>query len=122
MADGYDLDGDGVLDQPFAAGSPLAELARTREGLRVFLGSPAARVLDWAERTFPVFRLDQAEDACPAARPPQVGVIDSLPPAGLVAGVGTQYAAALGSIAAGLGLLVLPVWRRRAGLSQGRTR
>ncbi|MGZ8399395.1 MAG: nitrous oxide reductase family maturation protein NosD [Gemmatimonadales bacterium] len=122
MADGYDLDGDGVLDQPFAAGSPLAELARTREALRVFLGSPAARVLDWAERSFPVFRLDQAEDACPTARPPQVGVIDSLPPAGLAAGVGTQYAAALGSIAAGLGLLVLPVWRRRTGLSQGRTR
>ena len=63
MPHGYDLDGDGVLDTPFAASSPLAELARTREGLRVFLGSPAARVLDWAERTFPVFQLDQAEDA-----------------------------------------------------------
>ena len=121
MADGYDLDGDGVLDQPFAASSPLAELARTREGLGVFLGSPAARVLDWAERTFPVFQLDQAEDTCPAARPPQVGVLASLPPAGSDAGGATQYAAALGSIAVGLGLLVAPVWRRRAGLPQGRT-
>ncbi|HXF95261.1 MAG TPA: nitrous oxide reductase family maturation protein NosD, partial [Gemmatimonadales bacterium] len=50
---GYDLDGDGVLDVPYQAGSPLAELARTREGLRLFLHSPAAGVLEWAERTFP---------------------------------------------------------------------
>jgi nitrous oxidase accessory protein len=112
MADGYDLDGDGVLDQPFAASSPLAELARTREGLRVFLGSPAVRVLDWAERTFPVFQLDQAEDACPAARPPQVGALRSLPPGPRARGT-NQYAAALGSMTAGLGLLLVPAWRRR---------
>ena len=52
---GYDLDGDGVLDEPYAASSPLVGLARSREGLRVFLGSPAARTLEWAEHTFPVF-------------------------------------------------------------------
>jgi len=119
MADGYDLDGDGVLDQPFAASSPLAELARTREGLRVFLGSPAARVLDWAERTFPVFQLDQAEDACPAARPPQVATLITLPSARPDDKGGTQYAAALGSLAAGLGLLGVPVWRRRRNHPQG---
>jgi len=119
-ADGYDLDGDGVLDEAFAASSPLAELARTREGLRVFLASPATRVLDWAERAFPVFQIDQAEDTCPAARPPQVGVLASLPPEGSDAGGATQYAAALGSIAAGLGLLVVPVWRRRRIQPEGR--
>jgi nitrous oxidase accessory protein len=120
MVGGYDLDGDGVLDEPFAASSPLAELARTREGLRVFLGSPAARMLDWAEQTFPVFQLDQAEDACPAARPPQVATLVSLPPARPDHRDGTQYAAAWGSIAAGLGLLVVPVWRRRRIHFQGR--
>jgi nitrous oxidase accessory protein len=119
-AKGYDLDGDGVLDQPFAAGSPLAELARAREGLRLFLSSPAARALDWAEQTFPVFQLDQAEDACPAAQPPPLGALVSLPPAGSDTGVVTQYATALGSVAAGLGLLVLPVWRRRKIHPQGR--
>ena len=120
MIGGYDLDGDGVLDEPFAASSPLAELARTREGLRVFLGSPAARVLDWAEETFPVFQLDQAVDACPAARPPQVATLVSLPPAGPDNGAGTQYAAALGSMAAGLAVLVAPAWRRRRIHPQGR--
>ena len=114
MARGYDLDGDGVLDEPFSASSPLAELARAREGLRLFLGSPAARALDWAEQTFPVFQLDQAEDACPVARPPAISVLISLPPASGSEGVATQYAAALGSIAAGFGLLVVPAWRRRA--------
>lgn len=120
MREGYDLDGNGVLDEPFAASSPLAELARTREGLRIFLGSPAARVLDWAERTFPVFQLDQAEDTCPAARPPRVGALALLPPAGSDAGGATQYAAALGSIATGLGLLLAPGWRRRAAFRKGR--
>lgn len=113
MVGGYDLDGDGVLDAPYAASSPLAELARSREGLRVFLASPAAQTLDWAERTFPVFQLDQAEDACPAARPPRLGILASLPPAGAHEGGATQYVAAAASIAAGLGLLVMPGrWRR----------
>ena len=113
MVGGYDLDGDGVLDAPYAASSPLAELARSREGLRVFLGSPAAQTLDWAERSFPVFQLDQAEDACPAARLPRLTILASLPPAEAQEGGGTQYAAAVASIAAGLGLLVMPGrWRR----------
>ena len=122
MVGGYDLDGDGVLDAPYPASSPLAELARSREGLRVFLGSPAARALDWAEQTFPVFQLDQAEDACPAARPPQVATLVFLPPAQPDDGGGTQYAASLGSIASGLGLLVVPAWRRRGIHRKERTR
>jgi len=108
---GYDLDGDGVLDQPYGASSPLAELARGREGLRLFLDSPAAQALDWAERTFPVFDVEQAEDACPAARPPEIGALASLP-AEAEAGTSTQYAAAAASAIAGLGLLAVPVRRR----------
>lgn len=118
-ARGYDLDGDGVLDEPFAASSPLAELARAREGLRVFLGSPAARTLEWAERTFPAFRLDQAEDACPAARPPMISVLVSLPPADANAGVAAHLAASIGSLAAGLFLLIVPA-RRPARRSERR--
>jgi nitrous oxidase accessory protein len=67
---GYDLDGDGVLDAPYQASSPAAELARDREDLRLLLESPAARVMDWAERTFPVFDVEQISDACPLARAP----------------------------------------------------
>ena len=110
--DGYDLDGDGVLDEPYAVSSPLAELARSREGLRLFLGSPAARTLDWAERTFPVFDVDRVEEGCPAARPPQLRVIAALPAAALESGAGSQYLAAAASFGAGLALLIIPNrWR-----------
>jgi nitrous oxidase accessory protein len=109
----YDLDGNGVLDQPFAAGSPLAELARAREGLRLFLGSPAARALDWAERTFPVFELDHAQDHCPAARPPRIASLASLPPREATRNGAVQYAAAIGSFGMGMGLLAWPARRRR---------
>jgi nitrous oxidase accessory protein len=66
---GFDLEGDGVLDAAYAASSPLEELAREREQLRLFTHSPAARVMDWAERTFPVFELAQIVDSCPLASP-----------------------------------------------------
>ena len=110
---GYDLDGDGVLDERYAASSPLVDLAQSREGLRLFLGSPAARSLEWAEHTFPVFDVDQAEDACPAARPSDFGMLAALPNKNEERGTGMQYAAAAGSILAGLGILLVPIRSRR---------
>ena len=80
-ATGYDLGGDGVLDRPHAASSPLAELALTREGLRLWLSSPAAKTLAWAERTFPVFAVNGATDRCPLAAPPRPVMLTRLPPA-----------------------------------------
>ncbi|MEO7986790.1 MAG: NosD domain-containing protein, partial [Gemmatimonadales bacterium] len=112
--DGYDLDGDGVLDRSYQASSPLAELARSREGLRLFLGSPAARVLDWAERTFPVFAMDQAEDACPLARAPSLPAMAALPDEGDDAGTAGQYAVGAATLLAGAGILAVPVRRREA--------
>jgi len=110
--EGYDLDGDGILDRPHQAGSPLAELARAREGLRLFLGSPAAHALHWAERTFPAFSMDQAVDACPLARAPMLGELAALPPREGEGGTKGQYAVAMASLAAGVGVLVAPVRRR----------
>ena len=55
---------------PYAASAPLTELARDREGLRLFLASPAAQVMSWAEQSFPVFEVAQVADACPLAQPP----------------------------------------------------
>ncbi len=79
--DGYDLDGDGVLDAPHDASSPLAELALNREGLRPLLDSPAARALGWAERTFPVFATAGVIDSCPLARAPRMAALADLPAA-----------------------------------------
>ena len=116
---GYDLDGDGVLDEPYAASSPLVDLARSREGLRLFLGSPAARTLEWAEHTFPIFDVDQAEDACPTARPPDFGMLAALPNRSGEGGAATQYAAAAGSLLAGVGLLLVPLRARGSSRRKG---
>ena len=117
-ADGYDLDGDGVLDAPHAASAPLAELALTRPGLRLFLASPAARALDWAERTFPVFAIAEVVDSCPLVHPPRPEMLAQLPaaPAGAAGGAAGQELAAAAMLGAGGMALVLP---RRLGRGRG---
>ncbi len=114
---GFDLDGDGVLDASHAASSPLAELALRRGGLRLFLGSPAARALTWAERTFPVFEVPQVTDSCPLASPPHAAVLARLPVAPVGAGgSGSTSQAVVGAGAMAVGLaFILASRRRRAG-------
>jgi nitrous oxidase accessory protein len=99
---GYDLGGDGVLDRPHAASSPLAELALNRAGLRLWLNSPAAKTLAWAERTFPVFAVNGATDRCPLAAPPRPVMLSRLP-AAPVTRTGNR---AVHSTVAGLTLLI----------------
>ena len=108
QADGYDLNGDGVLDVPYAAASPLAELALARQGLRLWLQSPAAHALDWAERTFPVFATDGAVDPCPLAAPPHLVTLARLPaaPAARLGGHAGQAGASVVLLACGLVALV----------------
>jgi nitrous oxidase accessory protein len=113
---GFDLNGDGLLDAAHAASSPLAELALTRSGLRLFLGSPAARALTWAERTFPVFEVSQATDSCPLAAPPLAAAQVRFPvaPAGTGGGSMGQAVVGAGAVAGGLAF-ILGSRRRRAG-------
>jgi nitrous oxidase accessory protein len=113
-AGGYDLDGDGVLDAPHAASSPIAELAQGRAGLRLFLESPAASAVGWAERSFPVFDVAGPVDSCPLAAPPEPAMLARMPvaPAGEMGGRGGQQAA--GALVAGAGLMALGVLRRKS--------
>jgi nitrous oxidase accessory protein len=112
---GFDLDGDGVLDGAHTASSPLAELALTREGLRLWLNSPAAKTLAWAERTFPVFAVNGATDRCPLAAPPGPVMLTRLPaaPATRFGNRGGQSAAAVLTLLVGLAFFI-PHRRRRA--------
>lgn len=112
--DGYDLSGDGILDTPHPASSPLAELALNREGLRLWLHSPAAGAFEWAERTFPVFAVQGATDACPLASAPRPAMLARLPAAPATHGgsSGAQGATAGLTLAIGLGALI--VGRRRS--------
>ena len=106
--DGYDLDGDGVLDAPHPASSPLAELALTHDGLRPLLDSPASRTLEWAERTFPVFAGTSAVDSCPLARAPRLASVAKLPaaPAARLGGTLAQGAASAALVVGGTVVLV----------------
>ena len=113
-SEGYDLARDGVRDAPHTASSPLAELALNREALRLWLNSPAAQALSWAERTFPVFALNAATDRCPLAAPPRPVMLTRLPPAPATrAGSRTGQAAAAGlALLAGLTALIAGKRRR----------
>jgi nitrous oxidase accessory protein len=101
--DGWDLDGDGVHDLPYGPASPLTEVSRERPALRLFLTSPAATVLGWAERTFPVFALEVVIDPCPLARSP--ADVPPVPIHAAGAGRGGALAAAASLLALGLALL-----------------
>ena len=109
---GYDLDGDGVLDTPHAPSSPLAELALNRSGLRLFLDSPAARVMDWAERAIPVFDVAGVVDSFPLAAAPRPAMLDQLSaaPARGQGGVPGQRVAAMAIALAGIAALL---WSRK---------
>lgn len=52
---GYDRDGDGRGDVPYAPRDAYEALADRRPALRVFAGSPAARAIAFAARAFPAF-------------------------------------------------------------------
>lgn len=115
--DGYDLDGDGILDTPHGASSPLADLALTHENLRPLLESPAAHALDWAERTFPVFAGAGAVDSCALAHPPQLSATRALPPAPASRLGGTAVQGAAGAVLTVGAALVLVGFRRREATS-----
>jgi nitrous oxidase accessory protein len=67
----FDLDGDGIGDRPYRVGDPFASLAALRPVLEIFVGTPAALALSWAEQAFPVFGLPRVEDPAPLVRPPE---------------------------------------------------
>lgn len=112
-AEGYDLGGDGVLDAPHQVSSPLAELALTRQPLRLWLNSPAAHALDWAERTFPVFALGGATDPYPLATPPRPVMLARLPAAPAARLGGNRGQGTTAALILALGLAGLITGRRR---------
>jgi nitrous oxidase accessory protein len=66
----FDLDGDGVGDRPYEASDPFASLAGSRPALEIFIATPAALALSWAERALPVFDLPGVTDPAPLVAPP----------------------------------------------------
>ena len=79
--EGYDLDGDGIGDDPYKIANLFAHLECSYPRLRLYLNSPAAHAVALAERGFPLLERDPQQDMKPLMRPakltfsaPQVSV------------------------------------------------
>ncbi len=66
---GYDLDGDGVGEVAHTIQNVFQVLENDTPEARFYLLSPAAEILELAEKTFPILELGQARDEAPRFRP-----------------------------------------------------
>ena len=69
---GYDIEGDGIGEEPHALTSAFEHLESQTPGFRLYLGSPAADALNAAERALPVFEVPAVLDTAPLVRAPAV--------------------------------------------------
>ena len=70
---GYDLDGDGVGDQPYKLEGIFDALEADIPELRLFLFSPLTAALELAERAFPIIKVTvTAEDRFPLMKPVKI--------------------------------------------------
>lgn len=68
---GYDLTGDQIGDVPYAI-QRVFQIMETRiPEVRFYLFSPAAKILEIAERSLPILDLGKAEDSFPVMHPIQ---------------------------------------------------
>ncbi|MCP4657860.1 MAG: hypothetical protein GY856_20830, partial [bacterium] len=66
---GYDLDGDGIGDRPYTIQNVFQVLESDYPEVRFYLLSPAAEILEVAERALPILELGRARDDAPRLRP-----------------------------------------------------
>ncbi len=70
---GYDLDGDGIGDQPYKLEGIFDHLEADIPELRLFLFSPLTAALELAEKAFPIITVTvTAEDKFPLMRPVEI--------------------------------------------------
>jgi nitrous oxidase accessory protein len=66
---GFDLDGDGIGDRPHTIQNAFQLLASDYPGVRFYLFSLVAQILDAAEKALPILNLERARDEAPRFRP-----------------------------------------------------
>lgn len=66
---GYDLDGDGIGDVPHKIQNVFQIIETEVPEVRLYLLSPAAEILEIAERTLPILGLGSEKDSLPQFRP-----------------------------------------------------
>lgn len=64
----YDINGDGVADQPFRPNSAMDQILWTQPSARLLLGSPAVQIIRWAQSSFPALLPGGVVDSAPLMR------------------------------------------------------
>ena len=67
--DGYDLDGDGIGDLPYTIQNVFQVLENNCPEVRYYLFSPAAEILEAAEKALPILKMGNSRDMKPRIRP-----------------------------------------------------
>ncbi|HXI85860.1 MAG TPA: NosD domain-containing protein, partial [Parvularculaceae bacterium] len=66
----YDVNGDGVGDQPYRPNDAIDQIVWTQPAARLLLGSPAVQLVRWAQSAFPALLPGGVVDSAPLMRPP----------------------------------------------------
>ena len=67
---GWDLDGDGIGDQPYEPNDLIDKLLWRYPMAKLLMNSPAVATLRWAQQQFPILRPSGVRDSHPLMRPP----------------------------------------------------
>ena len=67
----FDLDGDGVADQPYEPNSIVDQIVWRYPASKLLLNSPALALLRWAQSQFPALHPGGVRDSAPLMNPPR---------------------------------------------------
>jgi nitrous oxidase accessory protein len=65
----YDVNGDGIADQPFRPNDTMDRILWTQPAARLLVGSPAIQMIRWAQRKFPALLPGGVVDDKPLMKP-----------------------------------------------------
>ncbi len=72
---GFDVDGDGIADQPFRPNDSMDHVLWTQPAAKLLMGSPAVQLVRWSQAAFPALRPGGVIDSNPLMTPqmPEAG-------------------------------------------------
>ena len=66
---GFDVDGDGIADQPFRPNDSMDHVLWTQPAAKLLMGSPAVQLVRWSQAAFPALRPGGVIDSNPLMTP-----------------------------------------------------
>ncbi|MEZ5880894.1 MAG: nitrous oxide reductase family maturation protein NosD [Nitratireductor sp.] len=71
----YDVNGDGIADQPFRPNDAMDRILWTQPSAKLLIGSPAVQLIRWAQRNFPSLLPGGIVDDQPLMKPRELSAI-----------------------------------------------